>query len=211
MASVSAFIVAEAFWLCGLASDALGRMSYKPGFDPQTLLSLGPSLFLGAFTLGVMLVYGWKLMVRAAYRIVLLMFMAPFAPVAGACWAIPQLRFVTVWYWHTLGGWLAGGALAIAAVSLGVQLATVGNTNAILSLIFSVALIQVAYDLMNVFTGGAGSMNVSSPLGTIFRVAATAGAVGAVAGGAAVTESAVGGNFAIGALPGAGESAGLGY
>jgi len=114
-------------------------------------------------------------------------------------------------YWVNFGGWLAGGFLAVAALSMGVQLATIGNTNPMVSLVFSVALMQLAYDLMawlpGAFTGGL-SIRGGDPAG--------GGGIPAIATGAAVAGVATAGvaapavaSFA-GALP-SGESPGLGY
>jgi hypothetical protein len=207
LSGLSTLIVGQAFLLTGLASDAIGRIDYRPAFEPHTLLSIGPDILFGIVTLVVMIIYGWKLMVRAAYRIVLLMILGPFAPVAGILWAIPQTRWVSILYWVTLGGWLAGGFLAIGVISLAVQLGTIGNTSGLLSLIFGVALVQVAHDLMAILPKGAGSMSVGSPFSLITGVTVGSAAVGAAAGIAGA--GAVGGATA-GALP-AGDASGYGY
>lgn len=226
LAGTSTLIVGQAFLLVGIASDAIGRLDYRPSFEPHTLLSIGPDLVLGLFTLAVMIVYGWRLMVRGAYRVVLLMFLAPFAPVAGALWAIPQVRWVSILYWVTLGGWLAGGFLAIGAVSLAVQLAVFGNAaGGLLTLVFGVALLQLAYDLMAILPKGAGGgIQVGSPFGALlgmaggFAMGAVAGgaAAGATAGGGAAGASGGGGGGGLGgggavAALSSGETAGYGY
>lgn len=229
LSGLSTIILSQAFSLTQLASDAIGRIEYAPAFDPQTLLTLGPNLFIGAFIILVMLIYGWKLMVRAAYRLVLLMFLTPFAPVAGILWAIPQLRWVAVLYWVTMGGWLAGGILAIGAISLGIQLAVIGNGVWIIQLVFGVALVQLAYDLMGILPKNAlGGISVGSPFGALLGLFGV-GAVGVAATGAAATGAAaaaggaaggigsalgggsdVAGSLMAGSLP-SGDQPGLGY
>lgn len=218
LSSVSSLIVGQAFLLLALASDAIGRINYAPSFQPQTLLTIGPDFFLGVFALIVMVVYGWRLWLRAAYRIVLLMFLAPFAPIAGILWAIPQLRWVAVLYWVMFGGWLAGGFLAIGAVSLAAQFGSMGGSTIILQLIFGVALIQVAYDLMAILPKGAvGGIQVGSPFSGLLAGAAGGAVVAAATGAAPSIASAVagGGGSAGTALAtiggGSTELAGYGY
>ena len=215
LATASTLIIAQAFMLTGLASDWVGRLDYRPALDAQNLLTIGPSLVLGLFTLVVMIVYGWKLMVRAAYRIVLLMFLTPWAPAASALWAIPQTKWIATLYWVTVGGWLAGGALAIGAISLGVQLA-LNNTNGVLALIFGVALVQIAHDLMAILPKGAlGGISVGSPFGAAFSAVlggAAGGAIGGAVGGSAggFGGASGGGGVVAGALP-SGDEPGFGY
>jgi hypothetical protein len=213
LAGSATLIVGQAYVLVGIASDAWGRFDYRPSFEPHTLLSIGPSLVLGIFTLLVLIFYGWKLMVRAAYRVMLLAFLTPIAPAAGALWAIPQLRWVSVLYWVTWGGWLAGGFLAIGAVSLAVQLALFSEENGLWRLVGTVALMQLAYDLMGMLPKGAiGGIQVGSPFSSMIR-AAGGFAMGAVAGGAAAgaaASGASGGGGAVGALP-SGSPGGYGY
>jgi hypothetical protein len=222
LAGTAALIVGQAFLFVGIASDAFGRLDYRPSFDPHTLLSIGPDLFLGAITLVVLLVYGWRLLVRGAYRTLLIGFLAPFAPVAGALWGIPQVRWVSVLYWVTFGGWLAGGFLAIGAVSLAVQLAIFSGAPALLKLVFGVALVQLAYDLMSILPRGAtGGIQIGSPFGAVMSaigMGAVAGGAAAAAGGASAsggTGASGGGSLgtssAVGALPAGGEMAGYGY
>lgn len=212
LATSGAFIIATAFMLTGFASDAIGRLSYRPVMDPQSLLTVGPNFILAALTFVIMFIYGWKMFVRAAYRLTLLMFATPFAPVASALWGIPQLRWVASFYWKLMGGWLVGGFLAIGAVSLGVQIAF-GGSNAVLGLIFGVALMQLAHDLMAILTPGGGGMSVGSPFGSMLNAAGGAAAVAAVGGAAAAGMAATSASSmasVAGALP-SGDSGGYGY
>lgn len=212
LAGSATLIIAQGFHLAGLASDAIGRIDYRPSFEPNNLLTIGPNLIIGIFTIAVMLFYGWKLIVKGAYRVILLMFLTPLAPLAGACWMIPQIRWVSVLYFVTMGGWLAGGFLAIGAISLAVQIALVDSSNGILKLVFGVALLQVAADLMSILAKGGGSLGVPSPLGMMLGLAGGAAAAGAVAGAAAGGAASGGGMAnAVGALPAAGEASGYGY
>jgi len=199
LASLAALIVGQAFTLVGIASDAIGRQDYRPSFDPHSLLTIGPDLVLGLFAIVVLIVYGWRLMVRGAYRVVLIGFLAPFAPVCSALWAIPQLRWISILYWVTWGGWMAGGFLAIGAVSLAVQLALFGGEGLLLKLVFGVALLQLAYDLMSILSrGAAGGIQVGSPFGAMLGMAG-AWTMGAVAGGAAgAAAGGAGGGGAVG-------------
>jgi hypothetical protein len=214
LAGGSTIIVGQAYALTALASNAIGRFNYVPAFEPKSLLDLGPSFVVSLFTLTVMMIYGWKLMLRAAYRIVLLMFLTPFAPVAGILYGIPQTRWIATAYYITLGGWLAGGFLAIGAISLGVQI--VGfSTGGLLVLIFGVALVQLAYDLMVIIPRWAfgqfrpGGMSIPN-VAAATAGAAVGGAVGGGMGGAAggTAGAAIGngvglgaGTASIGALP----------
>lgn len=208
LSSSSLFMMLLAFNLTIAASNHFGRINYAPAMRGDAW----PNLALGLITLLIMLVYGWRLWVRSAYRLVLLMALVPFAPVAGILVAIPQVRWIATLYWVTMGGWLAGGFLAITVLSLGLQLATVGNINGIVSLVFSVALVQLAHDVMGLLPKAfVGSGLSGSPAGKFFiggsvgSAAVAAGAVGgAVVGAAAATGTAVG------SLP-AGDQAGYGY
>ena len=215
LSTASWSILLVAFALCSRASDSFGRFDYSPAMWTQA--AMGNFLFWGV-TVGIMLFYGWRLFVRAAYRIVLLMFMSPFAPLASLLVAIPQTRWVAVLYWVTVGGWLAGGALALGALSLGVQLATIGNSNPLVSLIFSVALIQLAHDLMawlpKSFTGSAlhGSASWSDAWGPAGAAMGVGGAVaGAGVGAGAVASAASAAGSVAGALPSGADVPGLGY
>lgn len=216
LATASWSILLVGFALTSRLSDAFGRFNYAPSMLTQA--ALGNFVFW-AVTIGVMLFYGWRLFVRAAYRIVLLMFLSPFAPVASMLIAIPQTRWIAVLYWVTIGGWLAGGALALGALSMGVQLATIGNNNPVVSLIFAVALMQLAHDLMallpKAFSGVAlhGSpswSDAAGPVSTAGSAAAAAGVGAAVGVGVAASAASTAGSVA-GALPSGSDMPGLGY
>ena len=207
LSGVSVTILIAGFSLARVAADSFGRFNYLPSMGSQAAMH---NFVFWVITLVLMMFYGWRLFVRGAYRIVLLMFLAPFAPVAGILVAIPQVRWVAMLYWVTMGGWLAGGALALGALSLGLQLATIGNTNPLVSLIFGVALMQLAHDLMawlpRSFTGSGFNGSPSwSDAGGAFRIPA----VGAVMAGAAAAPAAAA--TVAGALPAAGDTGGYGY
>lgn len=226
LAGAATLIISQAYLLTGLASDEIGQFNYVPAFDAHALISIGPAFVVTVVTILLMMIYGFRLMLRAAYRIVLLMFLTPFAPIAGILWAIPQLRWVSTLYFVTIGGWLAGGFLAIGAISLGVQIAAFESGGSFLVLVFGIALVQLAYDLLAILPRAAfGAINTNQlHLGfsgaAVGAAAVAAGAAGAGATGAAAAgaSAASGGSFAgmlgsaasIGALPGAG-SLGLGY
>jgi len=207
VAMISTSLVGLAFLAVIEASAAIGNINYAPSiFSPGAFANF--AFWIVAIL--VMLWYGWRLFVRGAYRIVLLMFLAPWAPLAGILFSIPQTRWAARLYFVNLGGWLVGGFLAVAALSMGVQLATIGNTNPMVSIVFGAALMTLAHDLMgwlpSAFSnspGGFGNPNGGGPVSV--PVVAAAGAAVATGGVATVAMPAV-----AGALP-AGESPGLGY
>lgn len=211
LAGASFMLMTLAFQMTRLASDAFGRFSYAPTMPSSN----NPSIALGIVTLIVIFVYSFRLWIRAAYRLVLVMFLAPFAPIAGALWAIPQTKWITVLYFVTMGGWLAGGFLALGALSLGVQLATIGNTNGIVSLIFGVGLVQLAYDLMGLlpkaFTGQPATGGPGFRAFNFMGGAIGADAASAAVGGGAVAAGAAGSAGTALAVAGGNELAGFGY
>lgn len=197
LAGGSVILIGQAYALTWQATQAIGRFSYTPDFEPRQITDLGPAFIVSLFTILVMFIYGFKLMLRAAYRIALLMFLTPFAPVAGILYGIPQTRWIASAYYVTLGGWLAGGVLAIGCVSLGVQIAA-NEHGGLLPLFFGVALIQLAYDLMVIIPAWKLG-TISIPQIGIPNVLAAA--AGAVAGGAgAAGAGAVAGGGAAGAM-----------
>lgn len=209
LSAVSFSVLLVGFDLARQASDALGLFSYAPAMFTQEAMR---NFAFWVITLLIMLVYGWRLFLRGAYRIVLLMFLSPFAPIAGALVCIPQTRWIAVLYWTTMGGWLAGGALALGALSMGVQIATIGNNEPIVSLLFSVALMQLAHDLMawlpkSFSNGFSGSPSFSDARGAV-TMAAVAASTAGVPAAAGVVGSA-GSSLAM-ALP-SGDPSGYGY
>lgn len=210
MSSASTLVIIIGFALTVQASDAIGHIDYAPALEPKNLLTNQvPFNLMGIFTFFIMLYYGWKLICRGAYRVVLLMFSTPFSPIAGALLAIPQARWISVRYYVMWGGWLAGGFFAVAAISLGMQLAVFHNQG-LQSLVFGVALLQLAYDLMSWLAGGPGGGNAP-------RIGMPTALAAGAAGGAAVAAANQGANTVVdvgqgvaGALP-AGEESGFGY
>ena len=185
LSGTSLMVLHQAFELTWLASNTFGHFDFAPDFNPKSLLDIEETFLITAVTVIAMLFYGWKLMVRAAYRIVLLMFMTPFAPIASIMWAIPQTRWIAQAYWVTIGGWLAGGVLAMAAVSLGAQIAL--HEFGILGLFFGIALLQLAHDVMIWLPQWTGYGRINFPTANLNWLAlfTAGGAAAAAAGGAA--------------------------
>lgn len=169
LSTSSVFILAWAYQLISLASIAFGRFEYRTDFDPRDITNMQSDLMVTVFTILLMMIFGLKLVLRGAYRLILLMFLTPFAPIASICWAIPQLRWIASAYWVTIGGWMAGGILALAAVSLGVQIAAFDTFGPLWTVAASVSLLQLAYNMMTWLPEWAGSQAGIPGFGAHFK------------------------------------------
>lgn len=206
LASASVILLRQAFQLAQIATDAFGLFNYRPDFDPHDITNFTTDFLITVVGVILMIIFGFRLMLRGAYRLVLLMACTPFAPVASIMWAFPSLRWIASRYWITVGGWLVGGVLAVAIVSLGVQItADERGGGGVLALFFPVALVMLAHDVMVwIPQWGTGRVDISRPgLPGSWQYAGAA-----AAGGAAGMAAGAAGGAASGAAAGAG-SAGL--
>jgi len=216
LASASWIVLSGAYDMVVAASKAFSDIDYSSNFDPRhfdgigDITNIGASFIVSIVAIVVMIFYGWKLMVRSAYRLVLLMFLTPFAPVASALIAIPQTRWVARAYWITVAGWLVGGFLAIGAISLGLQIA-VHQLGGLFTLVYSVALVQLAYDLMVILPAwGFGNLTVALPHANNSALTGATAAVVGAATGAGVGAAVAGGAGAAAGASGALGTAGVG-
>lgn len=172
------------------AADAIGRADLGDLLggglpaDPLTLVIL--------LLLLLVLIFGLRLLIRTAYRMGMLALLSGFGVIALPLRMLPfsfTRRISDVWV-QQFHGWLWGQLPSIAALTIGVQMAT--RSGGVMALIFTIAFCQLAYDVYDICVYGMGGGG--SALGMVFSAARTAsslfgGGAGAAAAGTAVSSS----------------------
>lgn len=172
LGSVGWIIADQVIVLVGRLATTGGRMMLDPTSD-----SLLPYPWpVRAFLVIILLFFALRLAYRMAYRLALLGFFAPFAPIAGALLAIPKLKGVATLYWWTYCGWAAGGVLAVLALNLGTQLLL--TTNGLWSVLFGIAVLGIAHDIIPWLAHGALSTRTPGIRGLTFGAPGPARAAG---------------------------------
>ena len=101
--------------------------------------------------------FGLKLGFKMAYRLGMLWILIPTAPVALACWAIPQTRLLAATWTRLFVGWTFGQVLVTIALKLGFVVGPFGPAGASVGgLIFSVAMFALASHAADLLVHGTG-------------------------------------------------------
>ncbi len=180
-------LIAQGVGLLNGAATALGQAAIGGGIadglknvlvlalpTPASMALLLPYALLWL----ILIYYAVRLAIRLAYSLFRFLVALLFGPVALILWAIPQTEWVT-WLWlRELLGWGTTPLLVTAALAMAIPLAGL-HSGFLAGVVFSIAGLMAAYDLvglLGVSHGGGGGM---SPLGYM-RMAA-----GAASGGGA--------------------------
>jgi len=196
------FVVVSGIDLLNAAASALGRTAIgggiADGLRTGLVLSLPapplPALLIPYLLLWLLLIYfGVRLLVRLAYSLFRLLVALIFGPVALILWAIPQTEWVT-WFWlRELVGWATTPLLVTACLAMAIPLASLHSGGFLAGVVFSLAGLMAAYDLVGLLGLAHGRGGNLSPIGYARMAAGAArgGGAGAVAAGAPAIRSQV--------------------
>jgi hypothetical protein len=132
--------------------EAIGGASLPSGFGGYGVDPLSASILLSALVW-----FGLKLGFKMAYRIGMLWILIPIAPVALACWAIPQTQWVATTWTRLFVGWTFGQVLVTIALKLGTVVGPFGPAGASVGgVLFSIAMIALASDAADLLVRAGG-------------------------------------------------------
>jgi hypothetical protein len=139
----------------------------------------------------ILLFYGMRLLIKAAWRIGFLAVLLPVGMAACALYAIPATRWLLGWWSRVWGGMLIAQIPSVMALSIGVQLAAHGSGMG--AFVFSIAFLQLATDLYTLIPFGSSGGGGGPPWGNLpWRLGGIAAAgMGAGAGAAAASAPAM--------------------
>lgn len=186
-------LIAQGVGLINAAATALGQAAIGGGIadglrnglvlampTPLTTALLPAYILLWL----VLIYYAVRLTIRLAYSLFRFLVALLFGPVAIMLWAIPQTEWVT-WLWlRELLGWGTAPLLVTAALAMAIPLAGLHSGGFLAGVVFSIAGLMAAYDLVGLLGVSHGGGRGVSPLGYV-RMAAGA-AHGGGAGVAAI-------------------------
>lgn len=143
--------------------EAIGGASLPSGFGGYGVDPLSASILLSALVW-----FGLKLGFKMAYRIGMLWILIPVAPVALACWAIPQTQWVATTWTRLFIGWTFGQVLVTIALKLGTVVGPFGPAGASVGgVLFSIAMIAIASDAADLLVR-AGRTNLATAGGASY-------------------------------------------
>jgi hypothetical protein len=144
--------VQQAIDLNNLLCNAIGGAPLSGGFRGYGVDALSSSILLTA-----LLWFGLKLGLKMLYRIGMLWILIPVAPIALACWAIPQAQWVARTWTRLFVGWTFGQVLVTIALKLGFTAGPFGPAGtSVGGLIFNIAMAAMACDLVDLLVGASG-------------------------------------------------------
>jgi hypothetical protein len=158
-------LIARGMGLVNSAAEALGSEAiargFLTGFDSLAAFEPPPSgMVIPYLLLWLLLIYfGIRLLCRVAYGLFRLLVALIFSPVALILWAIPQTEWVT-WFWlRELLGWATTPLLVTACLAMAIPLAG-GREGFLGAMVFGIAGMQAAYDLVGLLGGTHRSTNL---------------------------------------------------
>lgn len=162
--------------------EAIGGTAMQPPFGAFNFDPPADSILLI-----VLLFFGLKLAFKMVYRIGMLWVLIPLAPIALACWAVPQTQWVATTWTRLFVGWTFGQVLVTIALKLGTVVGPLGPSGMHdAGFIFSIAMAALACDLADVLVRASGH-HFGGGASCALRTAAAVGQ--AFAGVARVTAS----------------------
>jgi hypothetical protein len=155
---LAAILANGSFFLTRTAIDWNNQLCEAIGFAtlPGAFVGVpGDALSYGILALAL-LFFGLQLSFKMLYRIGMLWILIATAPLALACWAIPQAQWVaTTWTRHFVG-WTFGQVLVTLALKFGLQSGPFGGTGtSYAGLIFAIVMAALACDLVDVLVYGS--------------------------------------------------------
>ena len=136
----------------------------------------------------ILIFFGVRLLLKAAWRVMFLVVLLPFGLLACALYAIPACRWLFSWWAKVWGGMLLAQIPSVMALSIGAQLFAHGS--GIGAFVFSIAALQLATDLYSLIPFGHIG-HQGSPMGSAAGALRGAAAVGGLAAGFGAGSAAV--------------------
>jgi len=152
LANGAPFLVSKAIDWNNLVCEAIGTKFVPRGFDGAPIFD---SLTTGLLVVFV-LWFGLQLGLKMLYRIGLLWILIVTAPLALACWAIPQAQWVATTWTRQFVGWTFGQVLVTIALKLAFENGPFGGGGSSeMGMLFSGVMVVLAIDLADLLVYGS--------------------------------------------------------
>jgi hypothetical protein len=152
LANGAPFLISTAIDVNNRLCEAVGASSVARGFDGSPIFD---NLTTGLLMLFV-LWFGLQLGLKMLYRIGLLWILIVTAPLALACWAVPQAQWVATTWTRQFVGWTFGQVLVTIALKLGFENGPFGaGGSSEMGMLFSGVMVVLAIDLVDLLVYGS--------------------------------------------------------